>query len=87
MKNEIENENMKNHKKTLTGLVVKKSGDKSVVIEVERRLKHAKYKKFVLRTKKYHAHDETNQCVVGDKVTIIESRPISKLKRWTALKA
>ncbi len=86
MKKEIENE-VKKHKKTLTGLIVKKSGDKSVVVEVERKLKHAKYKKFVLRTNKYHAHDESNQYVVGDKVTIIESKPISKLKRWTALKA
>ncbi len=86
MKNEIETE-VKKHKKTLSGVIVKKSGDKSVVVEVERKLKHAKYKKFILRTKKYHAHDEANQYVVGDKVTIIESKPISKLKRWTALKA
>lgn len=83
----MKNENQSNHKKTLVGLVVKKSGNKSVVVEVERKLKHAMYKKFILRTKKYHAHDESNEYVVGDKVTIIESKPISKLKRWTALKA
>lgn len=83
MKNEI----VVPHKKKFTGLVVKKSGDKSIVVEVERKLKHAKYKKFVLRTKKYHAHDESNQFIIGDIVSIIESKPISKLKRWTALKA
>lgn len=81
MKNEIEVK----HKKTFVGLVVKKSGNKSIVVEVERRLQHAKYKKFVLRTKKYHAHDENNQFVVGDIITIIESKPISKLKRWSAV--
>ena len=81
MKNEIEVK----HKKKFVGQVVKKSGNKSLVVEVERRLQHGKYKKFVLRTKKYHAHDESNQFAVGDVVTIIESKPISKLKRWSAI--
>jgi len=73
------------HKKTFVGQVIKKSGNKSLVVEVQRRLQHGKYKKFVLRTKKYHAHDEANKFSVGDTVTIIESKPISKLKRWSAI--
>lgn len=75
----------KKHKKTLVGQVVKKSGDKSIVVEVERRLQHGKYKKFVLRTKKYHVHDDNNKFSVGDTVSIIESRPLSKLKRWAVI--
>lgn len=78
----MNNELKQRHKKYFSGLVVKKSGIKSVVVEVERRLKHSKYKKFVLRTKKYHAHDESDAVKVGQQVSIVESRPLSKLKRW-----
>ena len=79
------NETKEKHKKIFNGSVIKKSGSKTIVVEVERKLQHSKYKKFVLRTKKYHAHDEKEQFNVGDKVAIIESKPISKLKKWVAL--
>ena len=69
-------------KRTLKGTVVSAAGDKTIVVSVERRVKHPMYSKFVSRTKKYHAHDEKNGAAKGDVVTIIESRPHSKLKKW-----
>jgi small subunit ribosomal protein S17 len=56
--------------------------DKTITVSVERRLKHPIYGKCVKKTKQFHAHDEKNECGVGDKVRIMETRPISKLKRW-----
>jgi small subunit ribosomal protein S17 len=56
--------------------------DKSVVVQVERFVQHTVYKKFMVRYKKYHAHDEKNICTIGDTVKIIETRPLSKLKRF-----
>lgn len=67
----------------LTGKVVSNKMDKSITVLVERRVKHPIYGKFVRRTTKLHAHDETNQCGEGDIVTIKECRPISKTKAWT----
>ena len=64
------------------GKVVSKSGDKSVVVLVERRYQHPVYGKQLIDAKKYHAHDEGNTAKVGDNVEIEETRPISKLKRW-----
>ncbi|MFC3227661.1 30S ribosomal protein S17 [Marinibaculum pumilum] len=72
-------------RRILQGTVVSDKGDKTVVVSVERRLMHPLYKKFIRRSKKYHAHDEDNQCKTGDWVRIQESRPISKLKRWVVL--
>ncbi|MEX0798388.1 MAG: 30S ribosomal protein S17 [Bacteriovoracaceae bacterium] len=72
----------KRFKKTLRGLVVADKTDKTIVVKVQRRFKHPIYSKFVNKSKKYHAHDEVNQAKVGDLVTIIESRPHSKLKKW-----
>lgn len=69
-------------KRQLLGTVVSDKMDKSVVVLVERTVKHPLYKKFVKRYKKFAAHDEQNSCQVGDKVVIIESRPLSKTKRW-----
>jgi len=69
-------------KRKLQGAVVSVSGSKSIVITVKRRYKHPVYSKFMTRSKKYHAHDEECKAVVGDSVTIIESRPHSKLKKW-----
>ena len=69
-------------KRTMQGVVVSDKGNKTVVVTVERRFQHPMYKKYIRRSKKYHAHDETNQCKIGDAVTIRECRPISKLKRW-----
>ena len=75
-------ENKKSNKKELIGLIVSDKMDKSVVVRVERFVQHKVYKKYIKRYKKYHAHDETNQCSIGDEVKIIETRPLSKLKRF-----
>jgi small subunit ribosomal protein S17 len=69
-------------KRTLVGEVVSDKTTKTIVVKVERRTMHPKYSKFVTTSKKYHAHDESEQASVGQTVTIIESRPHSKLKRW-----
>ena len=73
-------------KRVLQGVVVSDKNDKTIVVEVERRFTHPLFKKTVRRSKKYHAHDETNAHKVGDKVWIEESAPISKNKRWVVLK-
>ena len=72
-------------RRTMQGVVTGKSGDKTVVVRVDRLMKHPLYKKTIRRSKRYHVHDETNEVKVGDKVRIGESRPLSKLKRWTVL--
>lgn len=71
-----------NVKRTLTGKVVSSKMDKSITVLIERRVKHPKYGKFVRKSSKIHAHDESNQCHEGDVVTIEECRPISKTKAW-----
>lgn len=77
---------VKKFKKTLEGIVVSSKNDKTIVVNVERRFKDSVYSKFVSKSKKYHAHDESNTAKEGDLVTIIESRPHSKLKKWELLK-
>ncbi len=72
-------------KRVLQGTVVSSKNNKTVVVEVERRYTHPLLKKTVRRTKKYHAHDENNVFKAGDIVSIQESAPISKLKRWVVL--
>lgn len=72
-------------KRILQGVVVSDKNDKTIVVEVERRYTHPLFKKTVRRTKKYQAHDETNAFKIGDKVSIEESAPISKHKRWVAV--
>jgi small subunit ribosomal protein S17 len=74
-------------KRILQGVVVSDKTDKTVVVQVDRRYTHPVLKKTVRRSKKYHAHDETNAFKVGDVVRIEESRPISKTKRWVVLDA
>ena len=69
-------------KKILTGKVVSNKMDKTIVIAIENRTSHPKYKKTIIKTKKFKAHDENNQCKVGDLVEVEEHRPISKTKRW-----
>ena len=69
--------------RSLVGRVVSNKMDKTVTVQVERRVKHPVYGKYVVRTTKYHAHDETNQVNEGDLVEIAETRPISKTKTWT----
>jgi len=69
--------------RTLQGRVVSDKADKSIIVAIERKVKHPIYGKFVKRTTKLHAHDESNQCGIGDTVTIRECAPISKKKSWT----
>ena len=69
-------------RKVREGLVVSNKMDKTAVVEVTDRVRHAKYNKFVLRTTKLYAHDEANDVNVGDKVRVMETRPMSKTKRW-----
>ena len=71
-------------KRLLSGVVVSSNSNKTIVVEVTRRVKHKLYKKIIKRTKKYHAHDENNSYNKGDTVTIQETKPISKLKSWIA---
>ncbi|MDO1560246.1 30S ribosomal protein S17 [Brevundimonas sp. 2R-24] len=72
-------------KRILEGVVVSDKGDKTVVVKVERTLLHPLFKKTVRRSKKYHAHDETNSYKAGDLARIVECAPKSKLKRWEVL--
>ena len=72
--------------RTLTGRVVSDKMNKSVVVLIERRVKHPMYGKYLSRSTKLKAHDENNECRIGDLVTIAESRPISKTKSWTLVK-
>ncbi|MBL8498293.1 30S ribosomal protein S17 [Nitrosomonas sp. JL21] len=76
----------KKNNRTLSGTVTSNKTDKTVTVLVERRIKHPLYGKFITSSKKYHAHDEDNQFVVGDMVMIEESRPISKTKSWKIVK-
>lgn len=69
-------------RKQKTGLVSSNKMDKSITVVVERRLRHPKYGKFVRKTNKFMAHDEKNECQIGDKVKIMEIRPLSKNKKW-----
>lgn len=69
-------------RKVRKGTVISKSGEKSVIVQGERRELHPKYGKVIRRFKKYHAHDEANTAKVGDTVTIMETRPLSATKRW-----
>jgi small subunit ribosomal protein S17 len=69
-------------RKTRTGVVVSDKMDKTVVVEVERLMAHPKYHKVISRSKRLKAHDENNECRVGDRVLLMETRPLSKDKRW-----
>ncbi len=72
----------RNSRKVRQGVVVSAAGDKTCVVEIKDRKPHPIYGKMMTKTKKLHAHDETNSAGVGDKVQIMETRPISRLKRW-----
>ena len=72
-------------KRVLTGVIVSDKTDKTVVVNVERKVKHALYGKIIRRTKKYHAHDEANEFKQGETVRIEETAPISKLKTWKVI--
>ena len=72
-------------KKILTGKVIKDKSNKTVLVLVKRRFSHPFYGKIITKSKKYHAHDEKNKYKIGDNISIVESKPFSKLKRWEVL--
>lgn len=72
----------RNQRKEIQGKVTSSKMDKSIVVSVERKIKHPLYGKFLKKTKKYVAHDEKNECNEGDIVLLMETRPLSKTKRW-----
>ncbi len=72
----------RNQRKVRIGKVVSNKGDKTITVVVKRQIAHPKYEKIVRMNKKYHAHDEKNDCNIGDTVEIMEVRPLSKTKRW-----
>ena len=69
-------------RRTKTGKVISNKPNKTVVVEVERLVKHPKYKKYVRKRSKLYAHDERNECQIGDVIKVAESRPMSRLKKW-----
>ena len=81
-----ESKQERNLRKVRRGIVVKKSGDKTISVLVERRYRHPVYGKQITLTKKYHTHDEKNEAAVGDTVEIVETRPLSATKRWRLAK-
>lgn len=78
----MEEKSSRNSRKTRIGTVVSDKMDKTTVVSAERKVKHPLYGKPMRRSKKYHVHDEKNECKVGDMVRIMETRPLSKQKRW-----
>ena len=72
----------RSNRKTRIGIVVSSKMDKTAVVTVDRRVQHAKYRKFLTRRQRYKVHDEQNQCGIGDRVAIVECRPLSRDKRW-----
>jgi small subunit ribosomal protein S17 len=72
----------RNLRKERTGIVVSNKMDKSIIVQIERRFKHPMYGKFIKKTNKFVAHDENNDCNIGDTVRIMETRPLSKNKNW-----
>ena len=72
----------RNLRKTRVGIVTSNKMDKTITVAVERKVKHPMYGKFVKKTSKFHAHDEKDECTIGDIVKIMETRPLSKTKRW-----
>lgn len=82
MSTTIENKEARRLRKQREGRVVTANGQKTIVVLVERRIRHPLYGKEMIRTKRFHAHDEKNEARVGDRVRIMETRPLSKLKHW-----
>ena len=78
----VETTTPRRNRRALQGMVVSNKMDKTVVVRVTRHVKHARYRKYVRDSKKYLAHDETQECGIGDLVTIVETRPMSRNKRW-----
>ena len=72
----------RNSRKVRQGIVVSAAGDKTCVVQIKERKPHPRYGKMITTTKKFHAHDENNEAGVGDTIRIMETRPLSKMKRW-----
>lgn len=79
---EATNNTARNLRKTKVGIVSSNKMDKTITVKVERKIKHPLYGKFLKKSTSFHAHDEKNECSIGDIVKIMESRPLSKTKRW-----
>jgi small subunit ribosomal protein S17 len=79
---EVQNTETRNLRKVRVGIVTSNKMAKSITVAVERKVKHPIYGKFINKTTKFHAHDEKNECSIGDIVRIMETRPLSKTKRW-----
>jgi small subunit ribosomal protein S17 len=77
---------VKRNRKILIGTVISNKMEKTVVVESERLVMHPKYKKYIRKQTRCYAHDEKNECQIGDRVMIMETRPLSKLKRWRVIK-
>jgi small subunit ribosomal protein S17 len=75
----------RNKRKVREGRVISNRMDKTIVVAVERLFRHPRYEKIIRRTSKLYAHDDKNECQIGDKVKVMETRPLSKLKRWRLL--
>lgn len=75
------------NRKEVEGVVISNKMDKTVTVEVSYKMRHPKYQKVVERTNKYYAHDESNSLAIGQKVRMMETRPMSKLKRWRVIEA
>ena len=82
MSTEITTDTDRQLRKTRVGVVSSNKMEKTITVSVVRKLKHPKYGKFLKKTKKFHAHDEKNECNIGDTVKIMETRPLSATKRW-----
>lgn len=82
MSKTVKKETRKNARKILQGVVTSDKMQKTIVVQVETKAKHSLYKKLVITHKKYHAHDEKEECKIGDFVEIMETRPLSATKRW-----
>ena len=79
---EVQNTETRNIRKIRVGIVTSNKMAKTITVAVERKVKHPIYGKFINKTTKFHAHDEKNECSIGDTVRIMETRPLSKTKRW-----
>lgn len=79
---DVQNVETRNIRKVRVGIVTSNKMDKTITVAVERKVKHPIYGKFINKTTKFHAHDEKNECSIGDMVRIMETRPLSKTKRW-----
>lgn len=83
---EVEKKQEHHHRKVLQGMVVSDKMQKTIVVKVNRRVRHEEYKKYITVSKKYKVHDQKQQAKTGDRVEIIESRPLSRQKRWALRK-